>query len=702
MSSWYIVSSLRDFFWQMLPSASRGAQPSQSIVFRSLNPTPLPDEGSSLEGKVNIFAQNIGQKVSIVDPKIALGVEQVLQGYEIGDSLGGGAYGRVYAADHAEFGPVAIKLMNYEHVKEEASLQMTPDRMSGEALALSNNHPNLVPTLALIAVDSQGNVGIYYGEEVKALKEHVIVGVISRLIPQGENLERLIFKNPEAFSQMDRAAKKQILREIGGAVLSIHDQNMLYRDLKPGNIILDQEGKAYLLDFGFQKLLDEKGVMTRSFCGSPYHAAPEVVTTGVTTTLSDSFSYGILLYEVVFGRNPFDAKGLKGEGLKGAIKNFNPSDYIPQNYNPKNPDHVAAWELFQGLTNPSMMERTSIRDALEKSRFFNEGKGKEAEVREDEAPPLFVGNPAFKKFALSKVSSDPLVRCSLEGALEDLQVGDCVGKGAYGRVFKAYHPHYGTLALKFIPYEIAQEKRFLQISQERVGGEALAVLMQTHPHVVKNVAVVAIDREGKAALYGIEELSSLDGLVIVGVFSRFVEDSEELGHALPRMDMPSKKRVLKQVGSALASLHAEKLVHRDIKPDNILLSNGNAYLIDFGFLKRVEEAGSPRTRTQCGAYYYVAPEVAEGSEDTNPKSDSFSFGIVLYEAVFGRNPFEGMREDEALKAIVQMQSIEDYCPKNFNPSNPDHIAAWDLIIQLTCRNSAERISIDEALKHPFF
>jgi len=101
-----------------------------------------------------------------------------------------------------------------------------------------------------------------------------------------------------------------LIAQVAGAVQFAHERGVLHRDLKPGNVLFDQDGRAYVSDFGLTKLVTDDTDLTRSadVLGTPHYLAPEVAANGVrlATTASDVYSLGTILYELLAGRRPFD------------------------------------------------------------------------------------------------------------------------------------------------------------------------------------------------------------------------------------------------------------------------------------------------------------------------------------------------------------------------------------------------------------
>ena len=197
------------------------------------------------------------------------------------------------------------------------------------------------------------------------------------------------------------------------------------------------------------------------------------------------------------------------------------------------------------------------------------------------------------------------------------------------------------VAVKVLKQEFSSDPEFL----ERFRTEARTVAMLNHSGIaaVHDYGETDIDGEGRTA-YLVMEL--VNGEPLNSVIKRSGRLS--LRHAL---DM------LEQTGRALQVAHAAGLVHRDVKPGNILITpTGQVKLTDFGIAKAVDAAPVTQTGMVMGTAQYIAPEQALG-EDATAASDVYSLGVVGYEALSGKRPFTG---DGAL--TVAMKHIKETPP----------------------------------------
>lgn len=196
-----------------------------------------------------------------------------------------------------------------------------------------------------------------------------------------------------------------------------------------------------------------------------------------------------------------------------------------------------------------------------------------------------------------------------------------LGQGGVASVYKAYHPALDRLvAIKVLHPAFKEDPNFL----ERFQREARVIARLEHPNIVP--------------VYDFSQQSDQHYLVM-----KYIE-GETLKARLGRspLSMEEGLKVVESVGGGLMHAHARGVLHRDVKPSNILLDNsGRIYLADFG-LARIAAAGESTLSSDMlmGTPQYISPEQARGEKSLDARTDIYSFGVVLYEIVVGRVPFQ--------------------------------------------------------------
>ena len=200
------------------------------------------------------------------------------------------------------------------------------------------------------------------------------------------------------------------------------------------------------------------------------------------------------------------------------------------------------------------------------------------------------------------------------------RIDELIGRGGMGVVYRAYDLRLKrTVALKLMAPELALDRRF----RERFSREAELAMSLEHPNVVP-----------------IHDAGDIDGRLYLAM--RHVEgtDLRALLHAEGALDTARALAICSQVANALDAAHASGLVHRDVKPSNVLLdADEHVYLADFGLTRRLDEQGGPAGEGRSvGTPAYLAPEQIEGGP-VDGRTDVYSLGCLLYECLTGEAPF---------------------------------------------------------------
>jgi len=234
------------------------------------------------------------------------------------------------------------------------------------------------------------------------------------------------------------------------------------------------------------------------------------------------------------------------------------------------------------------------------------------------------------------------------GKLGHFDIVRVLGRGGMGIVFYATDTCLERdVALKVLDPELARD----ELASERFCREARAAASISDENVV---AVYQVERD---------EIKDIPYLVMELI------SGESLEHKLERDGKLSLREIVNigmQTASGLAAAHAKGLIHRDIKPGNILLekSGERVKLTDFGLARAAEDVRLTRTGMVAGTPLYMSPEQASG-EELDARSDLFSLGVVLYELAAGEPPFNGKTPLQVLKRLTEEQ------PRPLRERNPE-------------------------------
>ena len=231
-----------------------------------------------------------------------------------------------------------------------------------------------------------------------------------------------------------------------------------------------------------------------------------------------------------------------------------------------------------------------------------------------------------------------------------------IGTGGMAVVYKARcHRLNRLVAIKILKAELASDEDFLR----RFQAESQAVAMLSHINIV--------------SIYDVCRSDGLDYIVMELI------DGMTLKQYMQKRGTPLNWRealhFITQIVRALGHAHSRGIVHRDIKPHNIMvLRDGSVKVTDFGIARLTSAAQATLTQEALGSVHYISPEQAKGS-NVDGRSDLYSVGVMLYEMLTGRLPFEG--DTPVFVAIQHINSIP-IAPRDLNPDIPEALEAITL------------------------
>ncbi|KAJ0803495.1 putative protein kinase RLK-Pelle-LRR-I-1 family [Helianthus annuus] len=400
----------------------------------------------------------------------------------------------------------------------------------------------------------------------------------------------------------------------------IEDQKrIINRYISSSSIGLDENWGAKIIEFGFSIFLppnhDDKGLYHGKPCGAEYFADPEYLRTGYLTRKSDVYSFGVVLLEMLCGRPAHDIIYFM-DGHKGLA-------YV-------------ARQCFRMGTLENMIDPTIKEETSENNFVLNKGPNKDSlhtfmeiayycvdEVEHYRPTMKEVVEELEKALLLQKNNKDN-PRISLEDirlATQNFHVDNYIGRGGFGKVYKG-NCQYGDRVEPVVAKQL--DKQSDQGEQQFLSE--LQILMEyKHENVIGLVGYC--DEQGeKVIVYEYASRRSLD---------RYLN--------APYLTWMQRLNICIEVASALDFLHRgvgkqSKVVHRDIKTENILLNHDwKAKLGDFG-LSLISPKSDYIIDSVCGTLGYLDP-VYKKLKFLSIESDIYSFGVVLFEILCGRSTF---------------------------------------------------------------
>lgn len=477
---------------------------------------------------------------------------------------------------------------------------------------------------AAIAQSKIGGSPYIVAAECRMNEEQTYYYEISRYQDESSLRSKL---RQKTFKQSD---KVNIILDIANALKVAHKAGVFHRDVTPDNIYVYEGGKAALANFGLSWFVEHSDLgftvsAAAEFMKSPY-TAPELLE-GDVNSGSDLFSLGVIFYELMVGKTPFDSALTFTTAMGGVVAD----DLLPSHIIKDLPewmdevvkhtivaDPYQRWqesdELIDFIDNAIKQEQTSSSAVAKTSK----NDGEKVWYLKDMIPGLDIGS--------------------------SITLHEMLGKGGFARVFKAWH----KLQSQFFAVKIFDR----DASVDNAISEFNALRELHHSNIVKFV----FNGESKQGLfYTIMEL--LEG-----------ENLQDYTRGDLRLPADMVYALAHQILEALVYMQEKNppIYHRDIKPSNIMWHNRETFkLIDFNISTTTED------KSFGGTFPYMAPDLIQSSNkiDWDKSADTFSLGVTIYELLAHAYPWPGSQ----MRPNVNVEPTDI---RKYNAKLSDAMADW--------------------------
>ena len=561
----------------------------------------------------------------------------------------------------------------------DKSVYLARDRVLGCRVAVDafSNDSSIVPgglTVSAWETLVLGQLGDH--PNIASVLEHWEDGqtaFMSSRYLSGGSLRDRIANSKDAGKELPVESILRIATEIAQGLSYIHGRRILYRDLQPCNVLFDERDTVHLVDFDTAVSLDERDMSDLSHCPVMDYMAPELTEGESADERADLYSLGATIYEMCGGRPPFT--GSRAEILAARQAGPPPSlepDDLPEELR----------DLVVGLLAPDRNQRPSsaaeVVERLEGLRAAWIARDSVAALTRGDSQSLPAPDPAEVRSSVGAKAAEYAVGDVIEGRFEILGK---LGDGGFSKVYR-------------VRDDVEGEERALKLFDNAAGYEAvrreIGALRKIHHRNV--VEVFWADKTSLGDWYLITEFIEGEPLNEFMTGTRRLRDREAVDVALDLLEAlvafhPSarlKELDAKRREEDLTEAEFDEwrhltdigLVHRDIKPLNVVLTRTGAKLLDFNIASRVGDS----VKTQSGTPPYQPPDADLTRWDVS--TDLFAVGVLLYQLLCdGQHPYPNSRP------MVDEPVID---PRTFRPDlNP---ALAEFLVKACASANVDRFS----------
>jgi len=455
-------------------------------------------------------------------------------------------------------------------------------------------------------------------------------------------------------TRRERLSHKEVIRigrAVAGALDYAHQRGVVHRDVKPANVLLSGDGRLVLTDFGLAMDV-QQGSFGEVFGSSLYIAPEQARRSADAVPQSDQYSLGVMLYQMLTGALPFDDPS----PASVALQHMTRTPPLPRQLNPAL-NIETEQVLLKALSKSPADRYAKCRDLIE---ALEQALGLAAAA----------ARTVPSKATLAGAGDETLIGMQFD----EYRLDALLGHGGMARVYMARDLRLNRpAAVKVIDASYRGEEDYVA----RFRREAQAIAQLDHPNIVR--------------LYRSGEVSGVLYMAMQYIEGRDLDTILEAEAAIDRcLPLDRVKQIAADICAALDYAHLKGIIHRDVKPSNIIIdSQGRAILTDFG-LALLVEAG---TRGEIfGSPLYIAPEQAISSANATMQSDLYSVGVILYEMLTGHVPFNA---DNPLDVAMQHMTEPPRPPSQLNAQVTPQLDA--VILKALAKESTERYQTGEEL-----